>query len=124
GHIKPAMIESTLMEYPGIDQAALSVDGDEGGATRLTAYITCNTSNEPSAEELRQYLRERFPAHLVPSELAMLKTLPMRINGRIDRRALAEMATSEADVEIVLAKKGTPYEELMNAIWSELFGAD
>jgi len=122
GRIEPAMIESALMEYPGVDQAALLPTGDVVGGARLTVYLASNTSSEPSAEELRQFLRERFPAQMIPSAFLMMNSLPLTISGRLDRKALEAMKRNTADSGITSASNGAPYEEMLSAICADLLG--
>jgi amino acid adenylation domain-containing protein/non-ribosomal peptide synthase protein (TIGR01720 family)/FkbM family methyltransferase len=121
---EPAVIERALMEYSGIDQAVLLLVGDAVGGPRLTAYLACNADSASSAEELRRFLRERFPVQMIPSAFLMMKTLPLTINGRIDRKALAAMKLNAADSGLAVAGKGTPYEEMLSDIWAGLFGID
>ena len=41
-----------------------------------------------SAGELRAFLGERLPAHMVPAAVVVLPALPLTPNGKVDRRAL------------------------------------
>jgi amino acid adenylation domain-containing protein/non-ribosomal peptide synthase protein (TIGR01720 family) len=122
--IEPAQIESALMESSEIDQAALLLVENGLSGARLTAYLGCNNGGAPSAEELRRHLRSRFPAQMMPSAFVMMKTLPLTLNDRVDRKALAAMTLDPPDGEIGLADNGAPYEEMLRSIWSELFGVD
>ena len=124
GQVEPTAIEGALMAYPGIDQAVVLLARDVLGEARLTAYLTWNADTAPSTEELRRFLRERFPAPMVPSAFLIRETLPLTINGRIDRKALVELRASAGDAEIGLAGKGSPYEEILRTIWIELFGVE
>jgi amino acid adenylation domain-containing protein/non-ribosomal peptide synthase protein (TIGR01720 family) len=122
GHLEPASIESALLEHPGIDQAALLLTGGAMGA-RLTLYLACKPGAAPTPETLRRFLGERFPARMIPSAIIILETLPLTVHGRIDRSALA-IINPKAGAEIVLADRGTPYEQMLGAIWADLFGLE
>ena len=58
--------------------------------SRLVAYIVANPGVEPPAsEDLRRFLSQRLPSHLIPSRFIALDALPFLPNGKIDRAALA-----------------------------------
>jgi amino acid adenylation domain-containing protein len=61
---------------------------DEAGrAGALVAFVTCA---QRGAAQILQACRERLPAYAVPQRVVMLDTLPLNVNGKVDRRALAE----------------------------------
>jgi dihydroaeruginoic acid synthetase len=46
-------------------------------------------------EELRRWLADRVPAHMVPGHFAALPALPLSANGKVDRRAVQSMLASQ-----------------------------
>ena len=58
----------------------------EAGDRRLVAYSYLGTAARP--RELPAFLRDRLPAHMVPSAFVLLPALPLTASGKIDRRAL------------------------------------
>src|SRR6266542_2869461 len=124
GHLEPAALEAAMMEYEGIDHAVVLLSGEAFGSPHLAAYLTYNTESAPSVDALRRFLRERFPAQGVPSAFLTMKTPPLTVNDRVDRKALAQMELKVTDAEMELANKSNPYEEMLCAIWNELFGTD
>ncbi|MCG4262577.1 hypothetical protein K6W36_18870, partial [Acetobacter senegalensis] len=51
-----------------------------------------------------------------------METLPLTVNGKLDRRALPEPELGSAEREIVEAR--TPAEAALLAVWREVFGHD
>src|SRR5207248_2476848 len=45
----------------------------------------------PLGDELRNFLRQKLPAYLVPSVFVRLDALPLNSNGKVDRLALPEI---------------------------------
>src|SRR5262249_23771683 len=75
----------------------------------------------PSSHELRRYLRERLPEHMVPSAFVVLDALPLTPNGKIDRQALPapeQDPTGQEEVEALC----TPVEEVIAGVWAEVLG--
>jgi len=77
--LEPAEIEAQLRGHPGVNAAAVVFR--EG---QLVAYVT----GMAKPEALREHLRARLPAWMVPSHVELLAALPRTINGKLDRRAL------------------------------------
>ena len=55
---------------------------------RLVAYVVAQQGASVSSAELRDQLRKRIPAYMVPSAIVMLEQLPLTPNGKVDRKAL------------------------------------
>lgn len=73
-------------------------------------------------QRLRDRLRCRLPAHMVPAQLLVVEELPLTANGKLDRKALAVEepgATSRAFVQPVDA-----IERSLAALWEEVLGVE
>lgn len=65
---------------------------DEAGqAGGLIAFVT---NAQGSAVQILQACRQRLPAYAVPQRIVTLDVLPLNVNGKIDRKALAERCAS------------------------------
>jgi amino acid adenylation domain-containing protein len=65
---------------------------DEAGrAGGLIAFVTHTPC---SAAQILQGCRQRLPVYAVPQRIVMLDTLPLNVNGKVDRRALAGQCVS------------------------------
>jgi amino acid adenylation domain-containing protein len=80
-------IEAVLTQHPGIDQAVV-VDREIAGDKRLFGYVVPKHQQSPAASELKDLLRGKLPAYMIPSDIVFLETLPLTLNGKVDRRAL------------------------------------
>ncbi|EGE39932.1 non-ribosomal peptide synthetase [Streptomyces sp. SID4928] len=83
GHrVEPGEIETALRSHPEVTDTVVVGLPDPSGSVRLVAYVT------GAATELRPYLAQRLPEHLVPSVVVRLPALPLTPNGKVDRAAL------------------------------------
>ena len=89
-------------------------------------------SNEPLQAEaaqrlipqIRRFLRDRLPEHMVPSAFVFLKELPVTPNGKVDRRRLPEpLFMREAEDSDCCAPRSA-LEEVIAGLWIELLGVD
>ncbi|HEX8275245.1 MAG TPA: non-ribosomal peptide synthase/polyketide synthase [Longimicrobiaceae bacterium] len=117
--IEPGEIETALRSAPGVRDAVVVVREDTPGNRRLVAYVAAAPGPRPSVADLRAWLRDAVPEHMVPSAFLVLESLPMTPNGKLDRRALpAPEGRPEGGEEYVAPR--TPTEEALAAIWAEL----
>lgn len=91
-------IEAVLARHPGVRTAVVLARENGADEKRLVAYVTNRTAN-PTANDLRNYLKGQLPDYMVPSVFVILEDFPLTPNGKIDRAALPapDRATSLPD---------------------------
>lgn len=90
--IEPAEIEAALKEELGIDWAAVrGIDKD--GKSFLCAYFTADI--EVDSASLRKNLMKRLPYYMIPSYFMKIDTIPLKPNGKFDRKGLPEPDISD-----------------------------
>ncbi|HYG61349.1 MAG TPA: amino acid adenylation domain-containing protein, partial [Thermoanaerobaculia bacterium] len=114
-------IEARLAQHPQVREATVLVREDRPGDRRLVAYWV--PADEPPADdELRDFLRERLPAYMVPAAFIVLPALPLTPNGKVDRKALP--APERQSTEETWRAPRTQVEEILAGIWAELLGLE
>ncbi len=116
--IEPGEIEAALLRLPAV--RGVAVVAQEG---RLAAFVVPQPGRELDGEELEAALRRKLPDYLVPSLWQVLETLPLSPAGKVDRAALAALATPRRGDAPFVAPRN-PLEEVLAGIWGELLGIE
>jgi amino acid adenylation domain-containing protein len=117
-------IETALAEHPGVREVAVLAREDQPRERRLVAYVAPHAGREVQAGELRAFLKERLPEHMVPVAFVTLAALPLNASGKVDRRALPAPDASRPELAAEYVAPGTPAEEGVAAIWCEVLGLE
>jgi amino acid adenylation domain-containing protein len=118
-------IESALNKYPGVTQCVSLAREDEPRDQRLVAYIVpANPQVAPSSAELREFLKQKLPAHMIPAAFVTMRDLPLTPNGKIDRKALAspDLSPAEDSPARPVVPPRTPVEFELLRIWEQVLG--
>ncbi|MBE8968393.1 amino acid adenylation domain-containing protein [Nostocales cyanobacterium LEGE 12452] len=109
-------IESILLQHPLVKEAVVILyEADTN--SRLVAYIKEVKKSVNLEIEVKEYLKNRLPNYLIPSQIMVLEQLPLTANGKLDRRALP-IPNTDASTELEIPV--TPTEEILASIWQNL----
>jgi acyl carrier protein len=81
-------------------------------------------TTESLLPDLRHWLRERLPEHMVPSAWMFLDALPLTPNGKIDRKALPTLVGGREQLGQPYVGPRTAIEELLASIWADVLKLD
>ncbi|HVB55147.1 MAG TPA: amino acid adenylation domain-containing protein [Candidatus Acidoferrales bacterium] len=115
-------IEATLGQHPAVRQSIVLVQEEGSGEKRLVAYVASEAAGRPSANELRGFLKDKLPEHMVPAAFVMLDDFPLTASGKVDRRALPMPDGRRPELDQAFVACRTPTEELLAEIWSQVLG--
>jgi amino acid adenylation domain-containing protein len=123
--IEPGEIEAALVRHPEVAEAAVVLRDDLPGGRGLAAFWVAAGPADPGTHELRLFLKDHLPEPLLPAAFARLDRLPLTPNGKIDRRALSDaLLPGEVHPGETFTPPGTPTEELLAGLWTELLGRE
>ncbi|HET9899254.1 MAG TPA: amino acid adenylation domain-containing protein [Streptosporangiaceae bacterium] len=92
--VEPAEVEAALTDLADVSTAAVLAIGSEPTSKVLVAYYT--SERELDKRSLRQGLQQRIPSHAIPGRFVRVPELPLTVNGKVDRSALALMRSPAA----------------------------
>ncbi|WPZ32673.1 amino acid adenylation domain-containing protein [Thalassobaculum sp. OXR-137] len=116
--IETGEIEAVLSRHPGVRQAVVVAQQDEG---RLIAYAVADPE---TAAELRDWASTRLPAYMVPALVVPIDAVPLTRNGKLDHRALPRPETSRSVEAAAGVPPGTETERRLAAIWRDVLGVE
>ncbi|GAA1606701.1 hypothetical protein GCM10009804_73410 [Kribbella hippodromi] len=117
--VEPGEIEATLAQHPEVRECAVLVHGP---TKRLIAYV--RPRDTLVIENLQSFLSERLPDYMVPGVYVPVPALPLSPNGKVDRKALAEVPWEDHSAggrEYVAPR--TAVERQLAQIWQGVLGA-
>ncbi len=118
--IEPGEIEAALHTHGAVRQAVVV----SRGAAGLSAYcVVASGTRATTAENLREFLRERLPAYMIPAAFAFLPALPLTAQGKIDVEALPPIDAPPLPADADVAPRDE-LERRLAAIWAELLGRE
>jgi amino acid adenylation domain-containing protein len=120
--VQPGEVEAALLDHPAVRGAAVCAEDDGRGELRLAAYIV--SPEPPTVEQLRAFLANSLPDHMIPSAFRTAEALPLTASGKIDRSALAGLAELQARREAEYVAPRDAVERQIAEIWSELLGVE
>ncbi|MFV4758358.1 enterobactin non-ribosomal peptide synthetase EntF [Citrobacter freundii] len=87
-------IDRVMQQLPDVEHAVAhacvfnQAAATGGDARQLVGYLVSQSGLPLDTAVLREKLREKLPAHMVPTVLLQLAELPLSANGKLDRKAL------------------------------------
>ncbi|MFG2132155.1 amino acid adenylation domain-containing protein [Streptomyces sp. NPDC048751] len=113
-------IESVLARHESVDRAAVVVHEAQPGVKQLVAYVVPAGPDPVDAETLRTHVAGLLPEYMVPAFVVALDTLPLMVNGKLDRKALPAPAFTAAEGRA----PATAREELLCTLYAEVLGVE
>ncbi|WP_449432239.1 non-ribosomal peptide synthetase [Pseudomonas putida] len=122
--IEAGEVEAVLRRHPAVEQSLVMGSANSNGQLQLVAYVIAPQRPAPSTQSLRAFCRQHLPDYMVPSAVCLLDAFTLLPNGKIDRAALAPLASFEQAGEVPYRAPRNPRECRLAAIWAELLGVE
>ena len=113
-------IEAVLNGHPQVRAVAVVVREDLPGGRGLLACVAPARRSKPSTEELRTWVGERLPPYMVPARFLLVKSLPLALSGKVDRKSLIT-SPLEPVAATTAPQPLTPLQELVAGAFATVF---
>ncbi|HEY6352485.1 MAG TPA: benzoate-CoA ligase family protein [Candidatus Angelobacter sp.] len=94
--VSPVEVESTLLEHPSVEEAAVIGRDDKNQLLKPAAYVVLKNGAQSSpalTEELRTLLAAKLAPHKCPQVIEFIPQLPKTATGKIQRYKLRELTS-------------------------------
>jgi amino acid adenylation domain-containing protein len=110
-----------LIEYSRPDVVSAMRSNTPNGY--LAAYILADKTNRPSVSELRDFLKAKLPAYMLPSYFYFLESMPLTPSGKIDRLTLRELdSVLQAERVTTSSHPQDEIDKQLIQIWEQILG--
>jgi len=117
-------VESVLGAHPEVARCVAQLREDTPGGKRLIGYYVPVAGAAPAASELREWCARTLPDYMVPSIFVCLDTIPLTLNGKVDRHALPAPGTERTASRAEPVAGRTPAERAIATIWARALHLD
>ncbi|HUC32355.1 MAG TPA: amino acid adenylation domain-containing protein, partial [Ilumatobacteraceae bacterium] len=119
GHrIELGEIDAVLCRHDAVADAVVDAREAPNGDRSLVAYVVLRPGATLTCAHMAAHLRRSLPDYMVPGPLAILDALPLSPTGKVDRKALPDPATAQADRPY--EPPATATERLLSAVWADV----
>ncbi|NRQ19105.1 non-ribosomal peptide synthetase [Ensifer sesbaniae] len=87
---------------------------------RIVAYVSAPA--ELTEGELRSFVAESLPGHMVPERLIRVDRFPITPNGKVDLASLPDPTTVRPELLSPFEEPKTEFESTLRDIWSKILG--
>jgi aspartate racemase len=122
--IEPGEIESALAQHESVRHCFVRAAPDEKAEIRLVVYIVPAREGENIIPGVKDYLKERLPAHMVPTSYELMDALPLTPHGKVDLRSLPVPGGRVQKSSGEYVPPANEIELLLAGIWQELLDVE
>ncbi len=116
-------IESVIRDFEGITDATVVAKDKPSGGKFVAAYIVAD--GEINIDELERFISDRKPPYMVPEAIVCIDSIPLTINGKVDKRKLPEIDfTASTQKQVQTQRSLTILESEILSIIKEIIGSD
>lgn len=115
-------IQNELLKIESLKDAIVLADKDTNTEEqKLIAWLVPNdVSKSPDENKIRELLSIALPSHMIPSHFVFIESIPLTINGKLDRESLKKISSNSSSSKENESPTGTN-EILIGRIWQEIF---
>jgi amino acid adenylation domain-containing protein len=113
-------IESILTRFSGIRIAVVIASNHASSMHKLIAYVIPEEGTHLTVTEIRQWLMHQLPEYMLPSNIVLISSLPLTLQGKVNRQALLSLSQGSTYLPQDIIYATTPTEKRIAMICEEI----
>lgn len=115
--VEPTEVSAKVTQIEGVEHSAIIPHKRADGQKELLAFYTpAPDSVAPNPEGVRNELRQALPPYLIPARIFQIDSLPLTMNGKLDREHLLTLVAQAPKKQMARVKPETEIEHNIAAI--------
>lgn len=115
-------VELALAACPGVGDVAVLVAGEQADTRHLVGFYSPAGAAAIDEATVLQHLDQQLPSYAMPRRLVALQRLPINLNGKVDRQALATRPVAAWASPAPRPAALNEAERTLAAVWSRCLG--
>jgi amino acid adenylation domain-containing protein len=121
--IETGEVEASLMRCPDVQDCVVIPQGHSAAEQQLVAYVVTSPESALSQDTIRRFLRETLPDYMSPAGYIFLPSLPLTLNGKVDRKALSRLNINRGQGADYVEPE-TDVQRMIVDIWKAVLGVE
>lgn len=122
--VEPNEIAAVLNRHPRVLQSLVQARQAASGDRHLVGYVVPTPEGTPTPSELREFLQVSLPDYMVPETFVKLESMPLSVNGKIDRAELPAPSESNTLRDRTFTAPRNELERTLGRILGNLLGTE
>lgn len=118
--IELSEVDKIIRKYDGITNCAVVAKTLEGGGQCINAYIVADKKID--IQKLNEFILESKPPYMVPAATMQIDSIPLNVNGKLDRRKLPEIKPDASKKKNSALRELTFLEKKISEIVAKIIG--
>ena len=123
-NVETAQLDASLRLHPSVRDAVSVPDEDESGERYLVVYVVPEVDSGLTITELRRFLLDILPVHMLSARFVFLDALPLTPNGKVDRQALPRLTGNRPQIGQGFTAPRDDWERDLARICQTILGID
>jgi thioesterase domain-containing protein/acyl carrier protein len=122
--VEPGEIEQQISALDGIETCLVVVSANASGEKSLYAFYI-GRDNETNAQNIKEELKKKLPAYMVPEMILKVDKIPLTSNGKADKKRLIKLAKERQGQSYGESAKPTnETEEFVLGLWKKILSVE
>lgn len=114
-------IESVLLRLKNVNNGVVLVERNNELDKYIAMYVEAGAG--VTKQEIREYLAQYLPSYMVPAKISFVKSIPLTVNGKVDKKSLLVNLVEETiSSNRVNSSSITNTEKELMRIWENILG--